>query len=249
MALKDEFKTQGDFLFKNRSWLPILIILPGLYIYIMKAHEGTLPLGFDPAYYEWICVAVAVLGFLVRFIAIGYSDDNTSGRNTAEGQIADSVNTTGFYTMCRHPLYLGNFLIWVGIAAMTQDVWFTIAFTLAYWLYYERIMYAEETFLIGKYGKEYEDYSVGVNAFWPALGKWTKPKNAYSLVKIIRQEKAGILNLFLVLFLFKQLAYYAMEGEFVLLENFFTYAFAASICWYIIIKLLQKTTSLLKEDR
>jgi protein-S-isoprenylcysteine O-methyltransferase Ste14 len=249
MALKDEFKSQGDFLFKNRSWLPILIILPGLYIYIMKAHEGTLPLGFDPQYYEWVCVAVALLGFLVRFIAIGYSDDNTSGRNTAEGQIADSVNTTGFYTMCRHPLYLGNFLIWVGIAAMTQDVWFTIAFTLAYWLYYERIMYAEETFLIGKYGKQYEDYSMGVNAFWPALGKWTKPKNAYSLVKIIRQEKAGILNLFLVLFLFKQLAHYAMTGELVILENFFTYAFAASIGWYIIIKLLQKTTSLLKEDR
>ena len=41
MALKDEFKTQGDFLFKNRSWLPILIILPGLYIYDSTVIEIT----------------------------------------------------------------------------------------------------------------------------------------------------------------------------------------------------------------
>ena len=202
--------------------------------------NGTLPLGFDPEWYEWVCIAIALSGFLVRFIAIGYSSDNTSGRNTAEGQIADSVNKTGFYSMCRHPLYLGNFLIWVGIAAFTQDLWFIVAFILAYWLYYERIMYAEETFLISKYG---------VNAFWPALGKWTKPKNSYSLVKIIRQEKAGLLNLFLVLFIFKQLALYFMEGSFEVKMNFFTYAFAASIAWYIIIKLLQKTTNLLREDR
>ena len=249
MALKHEFKTQGDFLFKNRSWLPILGILPGLYIYVVKAMNGSLPLGFDTVWYEWVCVAVAASGFLVRFIAIGYSSDNTSGRNTSEGQIADSVNKSGFYSMCRHPLYLGNFLIWVGIAALTQDLWFIVAFILAYWLYYERIMYAEETFLIEKYGKEYEDYSMGVNAFWPALGKWTKPVNSYSLVKIIRQEKAGILNLFLVMWIFKQLAHYFIEGEFELQMNFFTYALAASIGWYIIIKLLQKTTKLLKEDR
>lgn len=249
MALKHEFKTQGDFLFKNRSWLPILIILPGLYLYVVKAMNGNLPLGFDPLWYEWVCVAVAVSGFLVRMIAIGYSSDNTSGRNTAEGQIADSVNKSGFYSMCRHPLYLGNFLIWVGIAGFTQDVWFITAFSLAYWLYYERIMYAEETFLINKYGKEYEEYSMNVNAFWPALGKWTRPNNSYSFIKIIRQEKAGILNLFLVLFIFKQLAHYFMEGNFELQLNFFTYAFAASIGWYIIIKLLQKTTSVLDEDR
>ena len=249
MALKDEFKSQGDFLFKNRSWLPILIILPGLYIYVVKAMNGTLPLGFDPEWYEWICVAVALSGFVVRMIAIGYSSDNTSGRNTSVGQVADSVNKSGFYSMCRHPLYLGNFLIWVGIAAFTQDLWFIVAFTLAYWLYYERIMYAEETFLIGKYGKEYEDYSMGVNAFWPALGKWTKPQNSYSFIKIIRQEKAGLLNLFLVLFIFKRLALYFMEAKFEISMDFFTYAFAASIAWYILIKLLEKTTNLLKEDR
>lgn len=110
-------------------------------------------------------------------------------------------------------------------------------------------MYAEETFLIGKYGKEYEEYSMGVNAFWPNLSKWTKPKNAYSFVKIIRQEKAGLLNLFLVLFIFKQLANYFMQGKFELQMDFYTYALAASIAWYIIIKLLQKTTNLLNEDR
>ena len=33
---------------------------------------------------------------------------NTSGRNTHD-QVADSLNTSGIYSIVRHPLYVGNF--------------------------------------------------------------------------------------------------------------------------------------------
>ena len=72
---------------------------------------------------------------------------NTSGRNTSEGQVADTINQTGMYSMVRHPLYVGNFIMWLGIALFTASIWFVLLFIAVYWLYYERIMYAEEQFM------------------------------------------------------------------------------------------------------
>ncbi|NLL27934.1 MAG: DUF1295 domain-containing protein [Bacteroidales bacterium] len=37
-----------------------------------------------------------------------------SGKNT-EKQIADFLNTKGMYSIVRHPLYLGDFLMWLGL--------------------------------------------------------------------------------------------------------------------------------------
>ena len=36
----------------------------------------------------------------------------TSGKNTAK-QIAESLNTSGIYSVLRNPLYLANFLNWL----------------------------------------------------------------------------------------------------------------------------------------
>ena len=193
MALKNELKKQGDFLFKYRSYLPIIIIVIGLIVFIQKESAAS-GMGGDKYTFELMCLLVAVFGLLIRFFAIGYSGDNTSGRNTTEGQIADSVNTTGPYSLCRHPLYVGNFFMWLGIAMMTQNLWFIVAFIFLYWLYYERIMYAEEDFLIEKYGTEYTNWSEVTPAFVPSFSNWKKPIHQFSWKKVIRQEKAGILQ-------------------------------------------------------
>jgi len=83
------------------------------------------------------------LGLFIRAYAVGHTPANTSGRNTKE-QLADELNTTGIYSMVRHPLYLGNFFMWLGAAVLTKNGWFIVAFILLYWIYYERIMFAEE---------------------------------------------------------------------------------------------------------
>ena len=155
MALKDELRSQGNFLFKYRSYLPVLIIIAGIIVLVdTKLNSVNEPWH---ATYDIACVIVSFIGLLIRILAIGYSADNTSGRNTSAGQIADDINSTGLYSICRHPLYVGNFFMWLGIAMLTLNFWFLISFTYLYWLYYERIIFAEESFLIKKYGTKAND--------------------------------------------------------------------------------------------
>jgi len=247
MALKDELRSQGNFLFKNRSYLPVLIIVAGISVFVdTKLNSVNEPW---MAYYDVACVLVGFFGLLIRILAVGYSSDNTSGRNTSAGQIADDINATGLYSICRHPLYVGNFFMWLGIAMFTLNFWFLIAFTFLYWLYYERIIFAEESFLIDKYGTKYTDYAVTVPAFIPELSKWKKPQNKFSWVKIIRQEKTGILNLFLMVYIFKSLGEFLTDGQYYNLQSYWFWGLVVGIVWYVIIKLIQKNTSLLKTDR
>lgn len=248
MALRNELRSQGDFLFKYRSYLPLVFIVPALYVYIQSQFYLQSIDQTQSQLYELCCVAVSLFGLLIRVVTIGYSADNTSGRNTKVGQVADSINTTGMYSLCRHPLYVGNFFMWLGIAGFTQNVWFLVAFAFMYWIYYERIMFAEEEFLISKYSDEYLNWSKRVPAFIPKLGNWEKPINTFSWIKVIRQEKTGILNLFLTIFMVKIIGELVVNHQ-LLTDLKYWVAFGAALFYYVVIKIIQKKTSLLKFDR
>ena len=133
-----------------------------------------------------------MLGFLIRFYTIGTTPKGTSGRNTKE-QIADYLNSTGIYSLVRHPLYLGNYLIWIGIAIFTYNIYFIIIVSLLFCIYYERIMFAEERFLEKKFGDEYLNWSNGIAAFIPSFTNFTKTIIPLSLKSILRREYAGLL--------------------------------------------------------
>lgn len=248
MALKTELRTQGDFLFKYRSYFPLIILIIALYQYVQtELNDFSLDQAAKETYEIW-CLLICVFGLFIRVITIGFTADNTSGRNTLVGQVAESINTTGIYSTLRHPLYLGNYFMWLGVAALTHNLWFIVAFSFLYWLYYERIMYAEEAFLTEKFGDAYTKYAVGVPAFIPSFKKVVKPKYEFSWRKVIRQEKAGILNMFGVILLFRLVAEYIATKTFDV-ENIWLYGFGASVVWYVVIKTIQKTTNVLTKDR
>jgi len=248
MALRNELRSQGDYLFKYRSYLPLVFILPALLVYIQNQFYLQRIGQTQAELYELICIAVSLFGLLIRMITIGYSADNTSGRNTKVGQVADSINTTGMYSIFRHPLYVGNFFMWLGIAGFTQNFWFLVAFIFMYWIYYERIMFAEEEFLISKYEDEYLNWSKRVPAFIPKLGNWEKSINTFSWIKVIRQEKTGILNLFLTILMVKIIGELVVNHQ-LLNDLKYWIAFGAALFYYIVVKIIQKKTSLLKYDR
>jgi len=247
MALKDELRSQGNFLFRYRSYLPVIIIVAGLTVFVQTQLTTEAPSWIN--YFNISCFAVSALGLIIRIIAVGYSADNTSGRNTSQGQIADEINATGLYSICRHPLYVGNYFMWLGIAMLTLNFWFIIAFTLLYWLYYERIIFAEESYLIDKYGDKYTNYSANIPAFVPTFSKWKTPSNSFSFIKIIRQEKAGILYLFLMFYVFNSISSYLLTEQPCFTDCYWFWGLVLGILWYIVVKTIQKTTTLLKEDR
>jgi len=175
---------------------------------------------------------------------VGHTPKNTSGRNTGK-QIADTLNTSGIYSTVRHPLYVGNFFMWLGPALLTENVWFNVAFILFYWVYYERIMFAEEQFLRRKFGETYTKWAENTPAFIPSFKNFRKPNLPFSWKKVFKKEKNGFAAIFIIFCAFDVFAE-LLKGT----NNFNIYlmvAAIASIVLYLILKALKKS-SLLRLD-
>ncbi|UMY65175.1 MULTISPECIES: isoprenylcysteine carboxylmethyltransferase family protein [unclassified Flavobacterium] len=203
MALLEEFEQQGNWLFRRRGQFPMLFLLIGLGLYLYDlAYDVPFFLGEEAARpYFWGCVVISLLGLFVRIYTVGHTPVRTSGRNREE-QIADTLNTSGIYATVRHPLYLGNFLIWLGPALLTAHFWFVASFCLFYWLYYERIMFTEEQFLRAKFGATFTDWAAKTPAFIPALSQFRPNTVLFSWKKVFINEKNGLASIFVVFLIF-----------------------------------------------
>ena len=249
MALQEEMEVQGNFLFRYRGVLPLIFLVFGIAVFIYNQYHGTYvsDMGWEENF-KFICLGVCLFGLLIRVYTVGHTPKNTSGRNTSEGQVADEVNTTGIYSAVRHPLYVGNYFMWIGIGMLTMDVWFNVAFTFLYWVYYERIMFAEEQFLRKKFGKVYTDWAATAPAFIPSFKNWKKPKLSFSWKKVLYKEKAGILWVFVIFYAFALLAHYIEWGAFELVQGFWLNALIAAVVYYIIVKVTNVATGYFNEE-
>jgi protein-S-isoprenylcysteine O-methyltransferase Ste14 len=195
-------------------------------------------------YYEMFCLFLSLIGLGIRVYTVGYTPMNTSGRNT-KGQVADKLNTTGIYSIVRHPLYLGNFFMWIGPAMLTGNLWFVAAFIFFYWIYYERIMFAEEQFLRKKFGNTYTEWAEAVPAFIPNLKDFVPAHLPFSLKKVLKKEKNGLAAIFLIFFAFD------MSGELIKNESNYNYFLIISciltLLMYVVLKFLKKKTNILDE--
>jgi protein-S-isoprenylcysteine O-methyltransferase Ste14 len=191
MALVHSLEKNGNFLFKYRGQIPIALFL--LAIPVVYFTDCTVVTNDSMWFYilTGIAISMSLLGQIIRAIAIGTSNKHTSGRNTQE-QVAEALNTSGIYSTVRHPLYLGNYFMWIGIVAFTFNVYFFIIVSLLFWLYYERIMFAEERFLEKKFGESYVNWSFTAPAFWPSLKNYKKGTIPFSMKTILRREYPGV---------------------------------------------------------
>ncbi len=258
MLLKDQMEKQGVWLFRFRGILPLIILVFGVCVYInTELHPERYLLeetGWE-IYYDMLCLAVSLLGLAVRIITVGHTPAKTSGRNVTE-QVADTLNTTGMYSIVRNPLYLGNFLMWLGIGMLTMNLWFIVAFVLFYWIYYERIIYAEEQFLTRKFGGEYEVWAAETPCFIPRFTGYRKASVPFSWKKVIKKEKNGLLALLLIFTLFEiggeLLQGGILTGEWPKgeLPKYMPMAYVTGgvLVAYLIIKIIKTNTKLLNEE-
>ncbi|MDD4227651.1 MAG: isoprenylcysteine carboxylmethyltransferase family protein [Mariniphaga sp.] len=248
MALQEEMELQGNWLFKYRSYLPLSVFIIGTVLYLRtEIYPVTFFLEETPyeIYYEMFALGISLFGLFIRVYTVGHTPKNTSGRNTKSGQIADTLNTSGIYSVVRHPLYLGNFFMWLGIAMLSGHAWFIIIFVLMFWIYYERIMYSEEQFLRKKFGEPYLEWSKDVPAFIPKFGNFKKPALPFSWKKVLKNERTGLFELFLVFCL------YDVTGELIGKANNFNYFLIVMTLLtgvgYFVLRYLSKKTDILNE--
>jgi protein-S-isoprenylcysteine O-methyltransferase Ste14 len=189
-GLAERLIAQGNWLFCRRSYLPLLI-LPILLIALKDSLWLEKALGdMMENLWEILCLAVSLLGLGVRCMTVGFAPRGTSGRTT-QGQRASVLNTTGMYSIVRHPLYLGNFIITLGLILFVAVWWFGLLGVLAFWLYYERIMIAEEEFLQRRFGASYAEWAEKTPAILPRFKNWKPPSISFSMRNVLKREYSG----------------------------------------------------------
>ena len=241
MALREEFKKQGNWLFRWRSYLPlimIIIVLLGMGYFEYPGHSEK----YDDIW-EITCIFISFSGVGIRFFTVGYTPKGTSGTNTRK-QIADSLNTVGMYSVVRHPLYLGNFIIWFGLSAFFHLWWFSLIVTLIFWLYYERIMFAEEEFLREKFGDNYSQWAEKTPAFIPDMRKWSSSDMAFSFRKAVKNEYKSIFAI-IVAFLFLEITGDIFVEQKFEIDKMWLWILIAGSIMYVIIRFLKKRTQIL----
>jgi protein-S-isoprenylcysteine O-methyltransferase Ste14 len=241
MPLREEFERDGNWLFKNRSWLPTLLY-PFAIAILYFQRDQTHPCITNEAW-GITCLLVSLAGQAVRGLTVGFTPQGTSGRNTGS-QVAEQLNDTGIYSVVRHPLYLGNFLMWLGLFMFIGVWWFVLICSLAYWLYYERIMYAEEEFLRRSYSARYESWASRTPAFLPRFSGWRSSELSFSYKNVLKREYNGFFALVLSFALINCLSYLFAEQR-LDMDPQWRICFAAAAVLFLVLRTLKKNTKVL----
>lgn len=248
MALIEEFEKSGNWLFRWRSFLPL--VLYGLAACIIVSEADT----HQPIFkMQWAltCLWISMLGQIIRAVTIGYTPKGTSGRNTKEGQVAEVLNTKGIYSVVRHPLYLGNFFMWLGLIMYVGNHWFVITCILLFWLYYERIMLAEEQFLRRKFGLVYEKWAENVPPFIPSLSRFKTSGESFSLRNVLKREYSGFFAVFLSFAMLDALKNYIHFGFTQwqdIVNIFWGILLAINLPLFLILRFLKKNSKILDAE-
>ena len=241
--LVDTLVRQGDWLFHRRGYLPVLLA-PVLAAAMLDYPRAAV---VSDGVRNVVWAAMVLVGLAVRAHTTAHAPPRTSGGNTAE-QIADDLNVTGFYSVVRHPLYLGNALCWMAVALFTQSPAVVALIGLTFWLYYERIMIAEEAFLVGRFGDRYRAWSAETPAFIPNPRLWVPPAAPLDWRNAVKREYSGAYWLVLIVTLLNVVGDSARLGRLTFDPGWVAF-FAAATGLAAVIMVLRRTTDLIGPRR
>ena len=244
MLLRDKLIAQGYRLFRKRGTYALILGVPVLFLAFRQywSSGGDHALGW---FGETACLAVSLAGLAIRAYTIGCRARRTSGRNGQKGQVADALNTTGLYSVTRNPLYLANFLIALGVIMLFSIWWLVVIYVMAFWLHYERIILAEEDFLMNKFGEDYVRWARKTPVFFPALKNWRPPENAFSWRIALKSEYQTVTMAFMA-FITLQIVSHGHPANPVGTVKIWIYLLTLTLAFFITVRLLCKKTDLLR---
>lgn len=135
--------TWGAALFRNRGWLPVPFFLVPL---LVPAEQGV---------GTWVVGALLVAaGEAVRLAGVAAAGTGTRRRSRAVPRLV----TYGIFAWTRNPLYVGNFLAWMGVTVASGVLWFLPVAAALFAVEYTLIVRYEEGVLESIFGAEYLAY-------------------------------------------------------------------------------------------
>jgi protein-S-isoprenylcysteine O-methyltransferase Ste14 len=168
----------GQLLFRWRSFTPVPLLI--LAVPLLWRSRGPSPSGW-----LWGGLLLCVAGQALRAWVLGQVPDGTSGQN--EKLIATQLNTSGPYALTRNPLYLGNLGITLGLCLVAHSALLLGLAAALFLVQYRFIIAAEEEFLRGRFGAEFDAYCARVPRFWPRLQK-TAAARPWDWRRALRKE-------------------------------------------------------------
>ena len=142
----------GSVLFRHRGWLPVPFLLVPL-----LAHGVMGPM-------NWILGAVLiVLGEAIRLAGVSAAGTVTRRRS----RVVQRLVTYGIFAWMRNPLYVGNFLIWMGFTVISGVFWFIPVAIVLFAVEYTLIVRYEEGVLESIFGEEYLRYKSRTSRWIP----------------------------------------------------------------------------------
>jgi|LSQX01.3.fsa_nt_gb protein-S-isoprenylcysteine O-methyltransferase Ste14 len=119
-------------------------------------------LGNGGSKYILLGLPLILAGLVIRFVSAGVIKKNRV------------LTTTGPYSLCRNPLYLGSFLICLGFVVASFNIFILLYFLIFFPIAYIPTIFSEEKVLTEIFGQTYIDYKKQVPSFLPKL---KGPKN------------------------------------------------------------------------
>ena len=156
----------GNFFFKYRNIL--FILLYGL-LFLPSPELFTENI-FQADYKTWplvIGLFITVLGQAIRGATIGLAYIVRGGKD--KKVYAEHLVSTGIFSHCRNPLYVGNILMLLGVGILANSLIYVGIIMPLFLFIYQAIVLAEEHFLRGKFGKDFDAYCTKVNRWIPSL--------------------------------------------------------------------------------
>jgi len=142
----------GAVLFRHRGWLPVPFLLVPL------VARGVM----EPL--NWIVgIALIVLGEAIRLSGVAAAGTVTRRRSRTVQRLV----TYGVFAWMRNPLYVGNFLIWIGFTLISGVLWFIPVAVMLFAVEYTLIVRYEEGVLESIFGQEYLRYKATTPRWFP----------------------------------------------------------------------------------
>src|SRR5882762_9273124 len=177
----------GAVLFRARGWLPLLflgipLVMPG----------STSPFRWE------VGLALIVIGEAIRLAGVAAAGTVTRRRSRNVQRLV----TYGIFAWARNPLYIGNFLIWLGFVTISGVLWFLPIAVLLFALEYELIVRYEEGVLESIFGREYLDYKNQTPRWIPRPPRGEQPVGEYHWGEAFRSEISTFLQYAVLLLAF-----------------------------------------------
>jgi protein-S-isoprenylcysteine O-methyltransferase Ste14 len=118
----------------------------------------------------WALNAVAWVSFLAGSFMRIWATTWIAGRKR------QSVVNDGPYALCRNPLYVGTFLMGLGLGLFLKSIVFAIALLSIVALYLKFVVPAEEAYLTDRLGEPYRQYCADVPRWFPSMRRLRRPE-------------------------------------------------------------------------